>query len=216
MSFIENFFVNIFGGNVAIATVFIAILPVVELRGAIPFGASEKLFGSDALTIWQSFILSVLSCIFVASILLLLLRPIFEILKKIKYIRNFVNYLEEKFKNKAKKVTKLEPQVMDVSIVDKQAVKKQFLFVLVFSAVPIPLTGVWTASAIAVFLGLGFTKSLVALCIGTVISGLIIVGLVLLCGGYSTYIFHGFMIVAVVVILWIVVRGLVRRRRVRV
>jgi len=220
MHFIEGFFANLFGSSPAIATVAIAMFPVVELRGAIPFGASEKLFGSSALSVWQSFGVSVLSCIFVAAVLLLLLQPVFALLKKVKGIRRVIHVLEEKFERKARKAS--NDKISDVycnfdaSVDPSTSVgmtrKKQLLFVLVFAAVPLPLTGVWTAAAVAVFLGLPYLRALVAISIGTLISGLLIVCITVLCGQYATYIFHAFLGLAFVIVVGIIVVAAFKKR----
>jgi len=230
MSFIENFFASVFGGNPAIATVCIALLPVVELRGAIPFGTSEKLFGFDALGIWSALLLGVLSCIFVASVLLLLLRPVFEVLKKIKGFNKVIFYLEEKFVKKANKVCGNDKRKNEKVLAkngyvygmrnseqvekkaQKKAMRRQLLFIVLFASVPLPLTGVWTASAVAVFLGLPYLRSLLAISVGTMISGLIMVGVTLMFGQNAAYLFHAFVILAVLVLVGLCLRSLLRRR----
>ena len=45
---------------------------------------------------------------------------------------------------------------------------------LIFVAVPFPVTGVWTGAAIAVFLGLKFREAVVPLALGNLIAGSLI------------------------------------------
>ena len=54
---LKNFFVAIFGTNSALATLIISMVPIIELRGAIPFGSAVSLWGENALPLWKSFIL---------------------------------------------------------------------------------------------------------------------------------------------------------------
>ena len=204
MGLVESFFANTFGGNPAIATLFVAFLPVVELRGAIPFGTSEKLFGSQALGIWQSFLISVLACLLIASVLLLLLKPVFWWLGRVKGIGRIIRSLEDRFAQKAEKVK-----------CKSSSCNKQLFFVFLFASIPVPLTGVWTGSALAVFLGLPYLRSLGVLGAGTIVSGLLIVGLTLLCGDYAGYIFNAFILLAVIIVGFLVIRSVFRRTQVQ-
>ena len=47
---INNIFSTIFGDNVILATILIAMVPIVELRGAIPFATNSGFWGSNTLT----------------------------------------------------------------------------------------------------------------------------------------------------------------------
>ena len=49
--FIQEIVLAIFGNNAILATIFISMIPVVELRGAIPFGSSKEIWGENALSI---------------------------------------------------------------------------------------------------------------------------------------------------------------------
>ena len=53
---LKELFVTIFGTNSWLATIIISMIPIIELRGAIPFGSAVSLWGEHALTVWQSFL----------------------------------------------------------------------------------------------------------------------------------------------------------------
>ena len=55
------------------------------------------------------------------------------------------------------------------------------LGVFLFVAIPLPMTGVWTGTAIAVFLNLKFKDAVLPVVIGNLVAGLIISGLAELC-----------------------------------
>ena len=69
---------NIFGNNAALATIFMAIIPLVELKGSIPFGMSEDIWGKVyMLNAWQAFLWSILAEIVVTAILAYIFKPIY-------------------------------------------------------------------------------------------------------------------------------------------
>ena len=47
--FLETLFGSLFSDNVILATILISMLPIIELRGAIPFGVSEEIWGAAKL-----------------------------------------------------------------------------------------------------------------------------------------------------------------------
>ena len=58
---------------------------------------------------------------------------------------------------------------------------KKFFAVFIFVAIPLPMTGVWTGTAIAVFLNLKFHQSILPIMIGNLVAGGIILGLAEFC-----------------------------------
>jgi len=166
-------------------TFLIAMLPVIELRGAIPFGVSQ------GLNIWLSYAISFSACVLVCIILLAFLVPVFNLMQRIKVFNRFVVYFEEKFQTKA---TTLNGRAM--------------LGLFIFATLPLPLTGVWTASGIAVFVGVPYMRALVPIVLGTALSGLIIVLITTLFGEHAAYVFHTFLVLALVVLAVICVIAL--------
>ena len=194
MSAIESFFTGTFG-NPYVATFCIAAVPVVELRGAIPFGSSPTIWGGSQLSIWQAYGISLLSATLVVVILLALLIPTFNFLKRAPAFARVINYFEVKFKSQANSM-------------------KSAYAVFVFAALPLPLTGVWTASALAVFMGMPYAKSLFTIVLGTAVSGLIIVGATLLLGENAVYLFYATLVLALVVMVILAQRVFHKRRHV--
>ena len=76
--FIENIFSSIFGNNVILATILIAIIPIIELKGAIPFSMSPEIWGSFALPYWEAFIYGLIGSSLIVPILALLYVPIIK------------------------------------------------------------------------------------------------------------------------------------------
>ena len=146
------------------------MIPIVELRGAVPV-AIEMGFSW-----YEAFGYAFLGSIIVAPILLLILMPILNAMKKIKFFRGLANAVENLFQSKAESVRKKANKADSKNTEDIIKMVGVFLFV----AIPLPLTGVWTGTAVAVFLGLGFWKSLISVAVGNVSAGLIMTGLSLL------------------------------------
>lgn len=157
--------------NNDILTIFIiSMIPIVELRGAVPV-AIEMGFSW-----YEAFGYAFLGSIIVAPILLLILMPILNAMKKIKFFRGLANAVENLFQSKAESVRKKANKADSKNTEDIIKMIGVFLFV----AIPLPLTGVWTGTAVAVFLGLGFWKSLISVAVGNISAGLIMTGLSLL------------------------------------
>ena len=186
--FIKNLVYNVFGGNVWLGVICIAIIPIIELRGAIPFALSAEIWGSNALDIYQAFFFSYIGSIIPAFLIILFLTPVFKWMKKIKFLKAIANFFEERFKRLGEKINKksknaqlgggeelTEEQRAQKELMQKRkTARNKFIGVLLFAAIPLPLTGVWTSSAIAVFLDMKITHALSAVLIGNFICGIFI------------------------------------------
>ena len=62
--FVQEIVISIFGDNPILATIFIAMIPIVELRGAIPFGSSKEIWGDKALSIFEASAYSLIGSIY--------------------------------------------------------------------------------------------------------------------------------------------------------
>ena len=133
------------------ATVFlISMLPIVELRGAIPVGAG---LGLD---FWENYALAVLGNILPVPFLILFAKGILEWLSHFDRIGPFFRRIIEKADEKAKKLGKFELAGL-------------FFFV----AIPAPGTGAWTGSLIAAILRLRLRGAIIAIVLGVMTSGII-------------------------------------------
>jgi uncharacterized membrane protein len=161
--------------QIFLQTFFVSMLPVIELRGGIPFGAAR------GLTVWQAFFAALLGNIIIGIVIIALLRPVLALLQKTKLFNKPAANIADKFNRKSKTVKNTS----------------KFWGVVLFIAIPLPLTGVWTGAAIAVFLGLSFWRAAAAAGIGATAAGLIILAVTALLPQYATLIFNIFLICAV-------------------
>ncbi len=102
--FIEQLFHNLFGNNVWLATILIAMVPVIELKGAIPFSMSSQIWGAESLGLLNAFFAGLIGSSIVVPILVLLYKPIINFLKKTKLFRRLGQKIEERVNSKKQKV----------------------------------------------------------------------------------------------------------------
>ncbi len=132
---------------------FTAMLPVIELRGAIPVGISLGMSPVHA------FIVSFLGSMIPVPFILFTIRPIFNWMKRTKLFRETINRVTEKSLNKSGKIQKYGVWGL-----------------LLFVAIPLPGTGVWSGSLAAALLNLRFKWAFPAILVGNLIAGLLITG----------------------------------------
>jgi uncharacterized membrane protein len=146
-------------------TVFLlAASPILECRGAIPYGI---LIGLDPITV---FIASFLGNIFPVPFLLFFLNR-FERWVMGMGDENWLKQIYIRYVNRLRKKSK--PSI------DRYG----FLGLTIFVAVPIPLTGAWTASLLSYLFGMEFKRSLAAIIAG-VFGACVIVMALMLAYGY--------------------------------
>lgn len=135
-------------------------VPLVEQRGAIPYGIFS---GQPA---WLVFLVSLAGSILPVPFILLLFNQIYQWLLKWHFFDRVVKHIDKKI---AKNQATFE--------------KYEELALIIFIAIPLPTTGLWTGSAIASFLKLDFKKSLFCAVLGGIISATIITALCVLIPG---------------------------------
>ena len=159
-------------GNDIIATMVMSLIPMIELKGGIIFARGV------GFTFFKALGLAYLGSTIVFIPIFFLLRPILNLLKKIKWFNKFACKVESYFQAKADET--MEKRKAN----QKKARGESFLKMLgvfIFVAIPLPLTGVWTGTAIAVLLNLKFKDTILPVVIGNIVAGLLISGLAELC-----------------------------------
>lgn len=129
-----------------------AMMPISELRGAIPYGYL------NGVNIFLSFIVSVIFNFIAAILLFYFLDTVNKLFLKIKFYRTFF----EKIVNRAK-----------IKVGNKFE-KYEYLGLMLFVAIPLPVTGAWTGTIGAWVLGLDRKKSLLFVFLGVVIAGIVV------------------------------------------
>ncbi|NLO88980.1 MAG: small multi-drug export protein [Clostridia bacterium] len=106
---------------------------------------------------WEAFGLSAVGNGIPALILLLLLEPTFKLLSRVDFFRKIIEYILERTRKKSDQVQKYGA-----------------LGLMLFVAVPLPGTGVWTGSLLAYLFGIKFWYALPALWGGMLVAGVIV------------------------------------------
>lgn len=132
-------------------TLVTAMLPILEIRGAIPVGVAS---GLDP---WFAFAVGFVGNMLPIPILILLTRKVIEWLKKHNMLVKFTAWLENKGSKGAQKV---------------QRYSFWGLFILV--AIPLPGTGAWTGALVASLLDMRLKRALPAIAMGVAVAGLIV------------------------------------------
>lgn len=135
-------------------TLFTAMLPILEIRGAIPVGVAA---GLDP---WTAFAVGLIGNMIPVPFLILLTRRILDLMKKHNILTRFTSWLERKGSEKAKQV---------------QMYSFWGLFILV--AIPLPGTGAWTGALVASLLDMRLRRALPAIGMGVAVAGLIVLAL---------------------------------------
>lgn len=164
---IQQLFIKIFGSHSEIATFIISMVPIVELRGAIPFGSATSFWGENALPLWESFLISFAGSSLVCVILAFLFWPIFNWLKKTKGFKKLANFIENKLNRNSKNIDEKTEKETN----KKRIVWLKMFGIFAFVAVPLPLTGVWTGTCLALFIGLNRKQSIISAVSGNLVAG---------------------------------------------
>ena len=132
-----------------------SMVPVIELRGAIPLGW----FLEPQTPWWLTYLLAVAGNMLPVPFILLLIRQVLTIMEKmpIKFVRAFAAWLRRKAEKNTDKIQRFG-----------------FWGLCFFIAIPLPVTGAWTGSLVASLMRINFWKALLANFIGVLIAGVII------------------------------------------
>lgn len=133
---------------------FISMVPIVELRGAIPVSQALQL------PLLQSYIVCVIGNMVPVPFIYLFARRLLEWGKDKKVIGKFFTFCLDKGEKGGKKLM-------------EKAGGGLFVALMLFVGIPLPGTGAWTGTLAASILDMGFKKSTIAVLLGVVIAGVI-------------------------------------------
>lgn len=136
-------------------TALVSIVPVVELRGGIPFGVAL------GLTHWQAFLAAVVGNLIPLPFIVVYIRRVFQWMRRhLPSLDKVVDRLEHKAHLKGRKVSKYK-----------------YLGLMIFVAIPLPGTGGWTGALAAAFLDMPLRRAMPAITVGILIAGFLVTGL---------------------------------------
>ncbi|MBQ8615246.1 MAG: small multi-drug export protein [Clostridia bacterium] len=208
-AFLNNLFATVFNDNVILATILIATLPVIELRGAIPFATNPGFWGSFALNNWSAFGWSLLGSSAIVPIIALIFLPLINWLKKTKLFSKLALAIENRVKSKTSNIENAEEKSVRFS----KAYWKKMLAVFIFVAVPLPFTGVWTGTCVAVFVGLDYLSTCTSVIAGNIVAGLLVTLILEFFPWLNGWLFYIFLILIAVIIIYELIRYFIKKRK---
>ncbi|MBQ3503046.1 MAG: small multi-drug export protein [Clostridia bacterium] len=218
---IGEIFSTIFNGNVILATIFVSMVPIMELKGGIPFAMSEAFWGAKALGRWQAFGWAYLGCSIVVVFLYFAFVPIMKFLRKTKIFKGLANYIDKKVSSKSSQM--MQEKTVDTEVVvsegDEIKVKTsktrfyKLLGVFVFTAIPLPLTGIWMGTCLAVVLGLNFWETMISVQVGNLIAGIIISTICVIFPQFTHVLIYVFLILVAVVLIYEIIANKIKKNK---
>jgi len=146
------------GISQGLIVVIISALPVLELRGALP--VAINLFHMEW---YQAFYLAVIGNLLPVPFLLLFLESLAKVVSKVTLGKKLVNWVFERTRRRGAVIEKYER-----------------IGLMLFVAIPLPVTGAWTGSVAAFLFGLKFRYAFLSILFGVIIAGGIVTSLCLL------------------------------------
>ena len=134
-----------------ILTFLSAMVPVLELRAALPFGVRL------GLEPWMALVASILGNMVPVPFIIMFIRYILEWMKKFEKFRRIAERLEAKAKKHEDKIVKYEALG---------------LFILV--AIPLPGTGAWTGSLVAALFDIRLRTAVPVIFCGVAAAGIVV------------------------------------------
>ena len=128
----------------------ISMVPVIELRGAIPVGFAL------GLPMWLCFTVACIGNFLPVPFILLFIRKVLDWMERIPCFEKLVRWLRAKAEKGRGKV-------------EKYAV----IGLAIFVGVPLPGTGAWTGSLVAALMGMRFSKAMLSAICGVLAAGVL-------------------------------------------
>ena len=139
-------------GGKCLFTMLVSMIPIIELRGGLPFGVAL------GLPYYLAFPAAVIGNLIPVPFIIVYIRRIFQWMRRrIPRLNSLVDKLEQKAHLKGQKVTKYK-----------------YLGLMLFVAIPLPGTGAWTGSLAAAFLDMPLRKAIPSVVVGVLIAGMAI------------------------------------------
>ncbi|MDF2839047.1 MAG: hypothetical protein K0S60_750 [Evtepia sp.] len=134
-----------------IHTLLIAMAPVIELRGAIPYGMAK------GLPFWPVFLMAYIGNLLPVPFIILFIRRIFAFLRRSSILGAMIEKLEKKAHLKGRFVNRYKT-----------------LGLFIFVAIPLPGTGAWTGALVAAFLDIRLRKAFPVISFGVLTAGILV------------------------------------------
>ena len=133
-------------------TMLVSMVPVIELRGGIPFGVTA------GLPVWMAMLAAIIGNLIPVPFIIVYIRRIFQWMRRrMPRFGGMIDKLEAKAHLKGQKVQKY-----------------QYFGLALFVAIPLPGTGAWTGALAAAFLDMRLRKALPSIVAGVAVAGVVV------------------------------------------
>ena len=136
----------------------VSMIPLIELRGAVPIGLSTWL--GDSLPILPLYITCIIGNMLPVPFIFFFARKVLVWGADKKFIGKFFRFCLEKGEKGGKKL-------------QATAGRGLYFALFLFVGIPLPGTGAWTGTLAASFLDMDFKKSVIAVMAGVILAGII-------------------------------------------
>ena len=137
----------------------ISMVPLIELRGAIPYAVAANNVGAD-LNMVAVYIVAIIGNMLPVPFVYFFARKVLLWGKDKKYIGKFFTFCLEKGEKGGKKL-------------QAKAGHGLFIALMLFVGIPLPGTGAWTGTLAASILDMDFKESVIAVVLGVILAGVI-------------------------------------------
>lgn len=137
---------------------FVSMVPLIELRGAVPIGLSPLL--GDALPLLPLYIICIIGNMLPVPFIFFFARKVLIWGSDKKFIGKFFTFCLEKGEKGGQKL-------------QEKAGRGLYFALFLFVGIPLPGTGAWTGTLAASFLNMDFKKSILAIIAGVILAGVI-------------------------------------------
>lgn len=137
---------------------FVSMVPLIELRGAVPIGLSPLL--GDALPLLPLYAICIIGNMLPVPVIFFFARKVLIWGADKKFIGKFFTFCLEKGEKGGQKL-------------QEKTGRGLYFALFIFVGIPLPGTGAWTGTLAASFLNMDFKKSIVAIMAGVVLAGII-------------------------------------------
>lgn len=134
-------------------TFLMAMVPIIELRGAIPYGA-----GIAGLPIWQAALIAVLGNLLPVPFLVVFTRDVFALMRKKSDKLNSIVLRMERKADRNKDIV----------------LRYEFWGLMILVAIPLPGTGAWTGALVAAMMDMQLKRAFPAIALGVVVAAFIV------------------------------------------
>ena len=147
-----------------------SMLPILELRGSIPIAINVF-----DMPWYKALSLAIMGNMLPVPILLLFFKTVARLCQRSDFGRKLIDWIFRRTRR-------------NMAIVEKY----ERIGLMIFVAIPLPVTGAWTGSIAAFLAGINFNRSLLSIAVGVIIAGVIVTCLSLL--GWIGAVLAGFIL----------------------